>query len=115
MAKQDDFARITLRLPKELHERLLASSGARSLNAEIVDRLTDSYAAEAVTPRLDSALADLEAHLDRSKREDLEFAKFARDQIVGMRGVIELLLDTATDDEARDRIRALLMPGTLTE
>lgn len=43
MAKQDEWSRITLRLPKELHEQLVDSAGAKSLNAEIVERLAASY------------------------------------------------------------------------
>lgn len=39
MAKQDDWVRITLRLPPELHAYLSEQAGAGSLNAEIVDRL----------------------------------------------------------------------------
>lgn len=44
MAKQDDWIRITLRLPPELHQRLSDEAGAKSLNAEIVARLEDSFA-----------------------------------------------------------------------
>ena len=43
MAKQDEYVRITLRLPPDLHARLLDSAGAKSLNAEIVDRLEGSF------------------------------------------------------------------------
>ncbi|MDK8874413.1 Arc family DNA-binding protein [Paracoccus sp. SSJ] len=44
MAKQDDWARITLRLPRELHEKLniALDETNRSMNAEIVARLTES-------------------------------------------------------------------------
>lgn len=43
MAKQDDFVRITLRLPPDLHEKLRDATGAGSLNATIVDRLDQSF------------------------------------------------------------------------
>lgn len=42
MAKQDDYVRITLRLPPDLHRELAKSAGARSLNSEIVSRLERS-------------------------------------------------------------------------
>ena len=42
VAKQDDWARITLRIPGALHEQLVAAAGPKSLNAEIVERLQDS-------------------------------------------------------------------------
>ncbi|WP_234052699.1 MULTISPECIES: Arc family DNA-binding protein [unclassified Xanthobacter] len=43
MARQDDFVRITLRLPQELHEKLMAAARVNSLNAEIVRRLEHSF------------------------------------------------------------------------
>jgi len=46
MAKQDDFVRITLRLPPDLHKQLIEAAGASSLNAEIVARLERSFFAD---------------------------------------------------------------------
>jgi hypothetical protein len=43
MAKQDEFIRITLRLPPELHKKLTEAAGAGSMNAEIVARLEKSF------------------------------------------------------------------------
>lgn len=43
MAKQDDWARITLRLPADLHAKLVAAAATASLNNEIVDRLYESF------------------------------------------------------------------------
>src|SRR5690242_1146235 len=43
MAKQDDYVRITLRLPPYLHQMLLESTSAESLNAAIVTRLLTSF------------------------------------------------------------------------
>lgn len=54
MAKQDDWVRITLRLPPELHEQLKERAGAGSLNAEIVEAL--EYATADYGPR---GVADL--------------------------------------------------------
>lgn len=45
MAKQDDWVRITLRLPRDVHERLtgVLDDTNRSMNAEIVARLESSF------------------------------------------------------------------------
>jgi hypothetical protein len=51
MAKQDDWVRITLRLPPELHEMLVGQAGAGSLNAEIVERLIKSVEQEVFRDR----------------------------------------------------------------
>lgn len=42
MAKQDDYVRITLRLPPALHQALSEQAGAKSMNAYIVEIL-DEY------------------------------------------------------------------------
>ena len=43
MAKQDDFVRITLRIPGDLYERVTAAAETKSINAEILERLTASF------------------------------------------------------------------------
>jgi hypothetical protein len=43
MAKQDDWTRITLRLPRDLHSRITAAVGAASLNATIVTSLEERF------------------------------------------------------------------------
>lgn len=50
MAKQDAWTRITLRLPPELHEKLVAAAEANSLNAEIVARLERTFTHEMIGP-----------------------------------------------------------------
>lgn len=46
MADDDDFVRITLRIPKPLHEQLNeAAARKRSMNAEIIARLETSFEA----------------------------------------------------------------------
>ena len=44
MAKQDDYIKTALRLPRELHQRIQesADSKGRSMNAEIIDRLSNA-------------------------------------------------------------------------
>lgn len=45
MAKQDDYARITLRMPAALHARIndAREKANRSMNAEIIERLERSF------------------------------------------------------------------------
>ena len=43
MAKQDDFVRYTIRVPAPLYERLKDAAGVKSVNAEIVARLENSF------------------------------------------------------------------------
>jgi hypothetical protein len=46
MATQDDWKRITLRIPSELHERIVEASRLSSVNAEIITRLERSFFTE---------------------------------------------------------------------
>lgn len=48
MVNQNNWSRITLRIPPDLHDRLVAASGARSLNAEIVSTLEEKYPAPTI-------------------------------------------------------------------
>ncbi|MEM8823169.1 MAG: hypothetical protein AAGF30_06125 [Pseudomonadota bacterium] len=59
MAKQDDWIRITLRLPQELHARISSSGGASSLNATIVQALEDQFP-QAADERYHALLAELD-------------------------------------------------------
>jgi hypothetical protein len=43
MAKQSEWSRITLRLPSGLHQRIVESTGANSLNSEIVSALEKAF------------------------------------------------------------------------
>lgn len=45
MSEEDRYTRITLRIPKEIHQQLAKSASERShsMNAEIVQRLEDSF------------------------------------------------------------------------
>lgn len=87
----EDVVRITLRIPKVLHARIVEASGNRSMNGEIVRRLMSSFperdqeirlrlrtlidrrahAAEQVTS-LSGHLADLDAQIERLQREIAE-------------------------------------------
>lgn len=54
MAKQDDWVRLTVRMPPDLYEQLqdAVAHGARSMNAEIVDRLYGSFEGPRLTDHL---------------------------------------------------------------
>jgi hypothetical protein len=57
---QDDFMKTALRLPRELHARLMASAveKGRSLNSELIARLEESYE-RATTEREEAILREL--------------------------------------------------------
>lgn len=61
MAKQDDYIKTALRIPRVLHSQLMESSASRgrSLNAEFIERLDSSFEAKD-----QSALAQRVAHLE---------------------------------------------------
>jgi hypothetical protein len=45
MAKQDEWKRITLRIPPDLHSRLVAASETGSLNSVIIEALEEKFPA----------------------------------------------------------------------
>ncbi|MGK9419242.1 Arc family DNA-binding protein [Pseudomonas cedrina] len=78
MDKDDRYTRITLRIPKELHERLADSADqtSKSMNAEIIARLSESFTTKSVDDRavdrvseLDRQIADLTVESYRLMRE----------------------------------------------
>lgn len=56
MAKQDDYVRYTIRVPADLYARLQEAAGAKSVNAEIVVRLEQSFQAPSVQQTIDDQL-----------------------------------------------------------
>lgn len=69
MAKQEDFVRYTVRVPQELYAKLQASAGARSVNAEIVERLARSFELDDEIQGLQSSLAEMREELDSLSRD----------------------------------------------
>ncbi len=73
MNDDDRYIRITLRIPKELHQRLsvAADETSKSLNAEIVGRLSESFnESEPVAKIIKMAEVEaLERRLERSAKE----------------------------------------------
>lgn len=82
MAKQDDYVKTALRLPRALHASLTASAAERghSLNTEMVARLQRSFEPQvddstlSVISRLDFQLAEAEHEVMTSKLQLTEFA-----------------------------------------
>lgn len=72
MEDEDLYTRITLRIPKELHQKLAdeAKSASKSLNAEIVGRLSSSFDTRHADQMVLSAavVEGLEERLDRQTK-----------------------------------------------
>jgi hypothetical protein len=68
MATQDDYIKTALRLPRNLHSRLInsAQQTGKSMNAEMIARLSASFDAEARKPKKETeALAAQQADLQK--------------------------------------------------
>jgi DNA-binding FadR family transcriptional regulator len=59
MAKQDDWVRVTLRIPMDLHAKLVHASANSSMNAEILNRLEHSFDEETRYLYLDARIEKL--------------------------------------------------------
>ncbi len=67
MARQDDYVRVTLRLPPELHEKLFwaADASELSLNSEVINRLSATLAkGKSVEARSDPSLDAINNHVE---------------------------------------------------
>ncbi|MDH2244898.1 Arc family DNA-binding protein [Pseudomonas sp. GD03855] len=71
MDKDDRYTRITLRIPKDLHSKLsdAADETSKSMNAEIIARLEESFEQGKRDDTLASTIADLARDLDRLTAE----------------------------------------------
>lgn len=65
MAKQDDYVRYTIRIPAELYGRLKSHAGDKSVNAEIIERLEDTFAWETQKEIGEGIDRELKASIDR--------------------------------------------------
>lgn len=114
MAKQDDWARITLRLPPELHARLTNEAAAASINAEIVGRLEQSFDWPVLSTSLKNAIEDsaesnsqsvqqeLLARLEFTRSWDSDYFNPASDNAMGLDPDVRLgAIETRLDDLAR--------------
>lgn len=64
MAAQDTHVRYTIRVPAALYERLQASAGEKSVNAEIIARLSRSFDLDDEIGSLQDQLAEQDETLD---------------------------------------------------
>lgn len=70
MAKQDDYARYTIRVPADLYSRIGTAAGPKSINAEIIARLEASFVVG--DHALDTQIAQLiEAHVEQRVQQRL--------------------------------------------
>lgn len=68
MAKQDDWIRITLRLPGDLHLKLVEAAANSSMNAEIVSRLEATFETAKGPDELWKALFELRAEIQELRK-----------------------------------------------
>jgi hypothetical protein len=71
--KQDDYIKTALRLPRDLHVKLLsaAEKNGRSMNSEIIDQLQRAFN----QPPVDDPLGDLESRLSKLIKRELSALK----------------------------------------
>lgn len=71
MGKQDDFFRTQIRIPADLHRALKEATeeSGRSLNAEIVARLNDSFRTEDTFERFNLMSVTLDEKLEKVRKE----------------------------------------------
>ena len=74
MARQDDHVRHTIRIPREIYERICALPGEGSINAKIINTL-DGNSGETLRDRF--AMAALTAYLSRPDADDRPYAEIA--------------------------------------
>ena len=79
MAKQDDYARYTIRIPADLYERLKEAAGEKSVNAEIIARLQGSFPSD--DAKLIEGRRPTKAEVDAALRV-LEHLKFYAHEIL---------------------------------
>ena len=101
---------VTLRLPKELHERLKKVSGERGLTAQIRDRLDASLVVEEAGGTLFADLIHAIAYLIF---EAAQLYPGDPDLYPIVDFAVRRLLDAFRPDDARDMIQELYVPTTL--
>ena len=71
MAKQDDFVKTALRIPRTLHAQIqqAAEASGRSMNAEIIDRLLAHPGDAALAAVLDRARSSEDELLDTTRKQ----------------------------------------------
>ena len=93
MAKQDDYIKTALRLPTALHTRiqLAAEKAGRSMNAEIISRVEQSFSDEPLHAQTLKLLDQQVALMTRTH----EFLSRAAVQDTGQQAIIKMLASSA--------------------
>ncbi len=115
LTPQDDFLKTALRLPKDLHGRLVDSAAAngRSLNSEINERLEASFKQrDAKLQELSEKVAVLEGYLTQPFGEEKANA-FHNLILEKLAPVIEKVLATGPEAEAWNQAYAQRLRGDL--
>jgi hypothetical protein len=107
MAKQDDYARYTIRVPADLYQRLQEAAGEASINAEIIRRLELSFQLDQQLPLADKALDSLETGL-AEQRELHKMARALIDQVKDLRLIIGHVAEHGLDPEVQAALQALV-------
>nr|DAH62797.1 MAG TPA: hypothetical protein [Caudoviricetes sp.] len=107
MEKEPEIIRTSLRLPKELYDKLLESAGTRTMHAEILARLESSFTVDEQFSTVTSeAISSLEQSLQEARTtldqmhymaSQIKMMRYLLDQVALYKGDLpEILLDTIT-------------------
>lgn len=107
----DKLDQYIVRFPDGMRDRIKdeAAKNGRSMNAEIVARLEDSFDTEEVLPLASGALDSLEDSI-RQNREMLEASKGIVQELKGLRAIIRYMAenDEQPDPELKSLLKAMV-------
>lgn len=110
-APSDTADKFMLRLPDGMRDRLKeeAAKNKRSLNAEIVARLDESFEIAKTLPVVSGALDSLEDSI-RQNREMVDVSRAVLTEVKGLRAVIRYLAESEDqpDAELKDLLKTMV-------
>ncbi len=109
MEKEQEIIRTSLRLPKDLYDKLSAAAGGRTMHAEILSRLEnslDNY--DSLSDVTEKAIETLERISEESKLEVAQF-KYMLSQVKMMRYLLDQFAssDGSVPEELLDIVKIL--------
>lgn len=106
-APSDTADKFMLRMPDGMRDRLKdeAAKNKRSLNAEIVSRLDDSFEVSKALPMVGGALDSLEDSI-KQNREMVDVSRAVLSEVKGLRAVIRYLAES--EDQPDAELKSLL-------
>lgn len=111
MAKQDDYIKTALRIPRNLHARLMAESESKgsSLNAEFIARLEASFDQNSNEIEINEMFSKLERNFHSREQERSENARTLHALVRQIADRYQELLATLSPGEAlsKDQIRRI--------